>query len=162
MKIQDKLKKHPPFDVASGLAAALISSGTHEQVITTVERKPPSTQWAAVRGNISGDYEEQPFIYHYCATCGSCASWSGPTVFKTQRARHCGVVEVPPQDVVEKYVELWNTREKKKRRSKPITISSSNVVTNPLILGHFGIKSREQLILQMRSDARLAELAKKK
>ena len=68
------------FAIKTGLATEVIP------VPTTVQaKKGPSTTWAAVRGQISGDYEEQPFIYHHCGTCGIAGSSTGRTAYITQK-----------------------------------------------------------------------------
>ena len=141
------------FAIKTGLATEVIP------VPTTVQaKKGPNTTWAAVRGQISGDYEEQPFIYHHCGTCGIVGSSTGRTAHITQQIRHCGVVERPPQNVVEKYVELWNKREKRKRKSKPL-MASSNLVDKELAAIR-GVKTHEQLVVDLQADIAMAETKK--
>ena len=83
------------FAIKTGLATEVIP------VPTTVQaKKGPSTTWAAVRGQISGDYEEQPFIYHHCGTCGIAGSSTGRTAHITQKIRHCGVREKARRKIV--------------------------------------------------------------
>lgn len=137
------------FAIKTGLATEVIP------VPTTVQKKKgPNTTWAAVRGQISGDYEEQPFIYHHCGTCSLRGSSTGRTAHLTQQIRHCGVVEMPPKDVVEKYVQLWNTREKRKRTSKPL-MASSTLVDKELAKVR-GVKTHEELILEVQADMAMA------
>lgn len=137
------------FAIKTGLATEVIP------VPTTVQaKKGPSTTWAAVRGQISGDYEEQPFIYHHCGTCGIAGSSTGRTAHITQKIRHCGVVEGPPQNVVDQYVALWNTREKRKRKSKPL-MASSHLVDQALAAVR-GVKTHEQLVVSLQADIAMA------
>ena len=144
--------------IDAGLADEVVSDHEVQQRKLKEQKKGPNTTWRAVRGQISGDYEEQPFIYHYCSTCGQSGYFTGRSAHLTQVFRHCGVAEQPPRDVVERYVTLWNTREKRKRVGKPITLPSARV--DQTLAAVRGVKTHEQLVVDLQAAIAMAAAKK--
>jgi hypothetical protein len=63
MKLQDKEKKHPPFDVPAGLAEALLAQG-YVKIEPATPKPTPNLQWAARPGIREQDYQHPPIVSH--------------------------------------------------------------------------------------------------
>lgn len=107
MKLVDKQHLHPPFDVPSGQAEALLATGTVERYEEPRPRKlPPDTQWSVSREPMyasDGVHVYRAVIVAHCRTCASAARFAGPTAHKTQRFRHCGISEEVPHEIGKQY-----------------------------------------------------------
>jgi hypothetical protein len=105
MKLIDKERKFPPFDVASGQAVALLATGTVE------EYKPPTVEikhicnFAVREGDRIEDYRCPPKIVWSCSVCGN-GSIEGPTAHK-QKLYHrapYGFAQEVPADVATTFI----------------------------------------------------------
>jgi hypothetical protein len=139
MKLQDKERKHPPFDVPSGMAAALLTQGFVE-IEREIKRPTPNLQWAARQGMREGDYQSPPQIFHSCCTCGT-KGWTESqkgTAHQSVEVRHCRIVDRCPGEVAAKYLELFNDWKSRSRR--PVVKVSAN--TDSRVNRAFGLKSK--------------------
>lgn len=146
MKIQDKKHEHPCFDCASGMAAGLIATGNFEQYVppefsldTAGNKKPKlyaNATWVAREGKRSsdGDFRYDPEIVYSCSSCGNKGIMTGPTVHKTGKFLHCGVVDTVPKDVQQKYAELRKAWGESKPASKRATDTGGVLVVPSRVL----------------------------
>jgi hypothetical protein len=129
MKLQDVEHKHPPFDVAAGLAASLLATG---KCVKFVKPEPPklfaNTKWVTRRGPRVEDYEHAPEIVYSCSSCGNRGHMTGPTAHRTQVFRHCHTVEAVPEDVRKRYAELRHNWEKTHKRRPAAHVHVPNFV----------------------------------
>jgi len=102
MELQDKERKHEPFDCAAGMAAGLFASGAFIKVKPVIKQAIPNTTWEIRAGE---KVEWPPYLYCFCATCASRQHSEGPTVHKTAKFLHCGVVESCPPEIAKHYVK---------------------------------------------------------
>jgi hypothetical protein len=140
MKLIDIEEKHPPFDVASGMAAALIAAGTAKKYEPLVPASVPNTTWKATEGYRGPDHVESPVIRYSCASCGIRGTMSGPSCEKTQKFHHCGTSESVPEDVQRTFRVLriaWDrTHKSQKSQVSAFTSDPNNIgVTGVQVLG---------------------------
>jgi len=157
MKLQDKERKHPPFDVAAGLAAALLAQG-YVKVEPEIKRPTPNAQWAARPGVREQDYQHPPLVAYSCSTCGVkgyCESQKG-TAHRSAEVRHCGVVDRCPADVAARYREIFADWKSRSRRPKTAVSGSTPSALNRA----FGLRSREELIAEAVAGARVTSSTK--
>lgn len=166
MKIQDKLKKHEPFDVASGLAAGLLATGDYVQVFPEAKAKPvPNLQWAACEGAGTIDYQAPPYIYWRCTSCGQWGGMKGPTVHITQSAHcGCGATKVP-QAIADKYVRMLTKYKSRSRRKAPLSVigttsAEQDRLRDAAIARALGMKPKEVLQAELRQQMEEAALRK--
>jgi hypothetical protein len=153
MKLQDPKKEFPPFDVAPGLAQALLSQGYFE-IKASVPAKPyPELKWHVSPGPIEGDYQFPPRLFHSCGVCGvrGMTESSQGTAHKSTKVYHCGErgLMCPPL-VAEQYENAFAAW---KARSKKPPVEKISPVSPPHLLRAAGIKSRDQLILEAKLAA---------
>jgi hypothetical protein len=139
MKLQDKERKHAPFDVAAGLAEALLAQG-YVKIEPEIKRPTPNAQWAARPGVREGDYQGPPKLFYSCSACGNLHTTESQkgTAHISAEFRHCGVVDRCPEDVAAKYQELfneWKSRSRKSNTKKPAVSAWTNNPRNLQITG---------------------------
>jgi hypothetical protein len=153
MKLQDPLKQHPPFDVAAGLATALIAQGFLE-VKQIVPAKPyAELKWHVSPGPIEGDYQFPPRLFHSCGGCGvrGMTESSQGTAHKSTKVYHCGERGLMcPPDVAAQYEKAFAAW---KARSKKPPVEKLSPVSPAYFLRAAGIKSKDQLILEAKLAA---------
>jgi hypothetical protein len=128
MKLVDVDELKPPFDVASGMAEALIATGKVKRYAPVIPAKLPKTTWQAREGYRGQDYVESPVIVYACASCGSRGELSGPTCEEPQRLSHCNTSEAVPADVQRAFRVLriaWDRTHKVVSGPKPSWIKGS-------------------------------------
>jgi hypothetical protein len=157
MKLQDKERQHPPFDVPSGMAAALLTQG-FIKVEPEIKRPTPNLQWAARPGVREQDYQHQPYLVCSCSTCDqrfTIDSKKG-TAHISAEIRHCGVVDRCPADAAAKYLKLFNDWKSRSRRPVAKVSASTPSALNRV----FGLKTREELISEAVTEARITSSRK--
>jgi hypothetical protein len=121
MKLIDVEEKHPPFDVASGQAEALLATGKVKKYDTSLkEALTPYhvTTFRVMTGHQVEDYQFPPEIGWTCGHCGP-GRISGPNAHK-QRIYHVpphGFVEEIPSDIATQFIaarKAWEKRFGKK------------------------------------------------
>jgi hypothetical protein len=106
MKVQDKEQKHPPFDVAAGMAAGLLADGRYVKVEPVIKKPIPDLRWFARKGNFVGGSFYPPFIWAHCPSCGGKWQSEGPSITTTLVIRHCGATETVPPGIAAEYDDL--------------------------------------------------------
>ena len=106
MKLIDVEELHPPFDVPSGQAEALIATGKCKQYITNKPKTVQRLTWRVCRGARIEDVLDAPFITYKCDGCGNSGQMSGPTCHKTQVARCCGASTKVPAGIADRFAQL--------------------------------------------------------
>jgi len=130
MKVQDKSRQEPPFDIPSGAWAMYQAQGYH-QILEVKKAEPLVTvSWSVQRGRFIGDYECPPIITFSATngTKGFCESQIG-TAHKNvkvyivgQRPHTC------PEHVAHEYIRLfneWAAKSKKGRKPPAEKVSAS-------------------------------------
>jgi hypothetical protein len=153
MKIQDPKKEFAPFDVAPGLAQALLAQG-YTEIKPVVPVKPPvELKWTVSQGPQEGDYQFPPRLFHSCSTCGvrGVTESTQGTAHLSAKIFHCGQRGVVcPADVAAQYVKAFAAW--KARSRKPVEKIS------PVSPAHhvraFGLKSRQELITNALTEVR--------
>jgi hypothetical protein len=114
MRLVDKLHKHPPFDCASGMASALLATGTVE--VYKEPEKPIShvIKFVAREGAVVDDGRLPPEIHWHCSICGP-GQFQGPNSHKQNVYHHPpkGFVQEVPSDVAVAFIKLrkdWERR----------------------------------------------------
>ena len=107
MKLQDKLHKYEPFDCASGMAEALLATGTVEVYVPPVKIVHHHTIFQVSVGKIIDDTQEGPFILYNCDICGG-GRMEGPTAqnLKVYHKPPNGFAQEVPGDVKVQYIKL--------------------------------------------------------
>jgi hypothetical protein len=159
MKIQDVARKHPAFDKPAGEAEYLIRTGQFVKAEIPTESAPiPNLQFAVREGRFAGiDYQYPDYIFFSCSTCGLKGTVERPS--DGFRIRHCGVAQEIPSHIRQEYERRMANY--KSRSRKPPQSKVDDRVTDPRILSHFGLKTKEQLVAQTRADIELASRGKK-
>jgi len=139
LKLQDKECKHPAFDVAAGLAEALLAQG-YVKVESEIKRPTPNAQWAARSGIREGDYQHPPVLFYNCSTCGNLHTTESQkgTAHTSAEFRHCGTVDRCSDDVAAKYEELfkeWKSRSRSSNTKKPSVSAWSHNPRNSQVTG---------------------------
>ena len=114
MRLIDKEHKHPPFDCASGMAAALLATGAVEVYKDPTPSVKHITNFAVREGDRVEDTILPPFIAWHCSVCGP-GRISGKEAHKG-KVNHVppnGFVQEIPADVQRDFVALrkrWERR----------------------------------------------------
>jgi hypothetical protein len=141
------------FAVKTGLASEVIPTPKQEPIIL-------ASQWAASEGrHASIDYQFPPFIVWSCGACGANSYVENPS--EGFVGRHCGLAEPIPSHVREKYDELMKAYKFRSRKPPALTLDSKLV--DRQLASVRGIKTREQLAIEMQADIELSKrMASKK
>ncbi|MGB2679464.1 MAG: hypothetical protein WAN12_20460 [Candidatus Acidiferrum sp.] len=120
MKVQDIERKHPPFDIASGLAEIMLRRGEVVQVIPEPKPKPiPNGVWSVQEGQVVGDFRYPPALHFHCSSCGlSMAGNPSPDRLPMQCANHCEIKQRPTEEVCAKYLEARAAYYAKAKRNR--------------------------------------------
>jgi hypothetical protein len=140
--------------VSSEVGRFAIKTGVAEEVLPTPKASDViTTNWVAKEGRyVSIDYQFPP---HVAWSCGKCGQWqAGPNL---NVARHCGVVDYIPSHIKSEYERLLADY-KGRSRKKPQPAKVDSHTTDPRQLSYFGIKTKEQLALQMQADILAAKV----
>jgi hypothetical protein len=125
MKLRNKGSQEV-YDVPSGVGKALIVGGLAEEVKAEPVRPVPNSNWRVVDGGFTGDYQAGPAIAVSCSTCGLAVGMRGPSCYKTQKFSHCGIFELPSQDVVNDFLRRLEAYNKRGKRRPPTINGTSN------------------------------------
>jgi hypothetical protein len=147
VKIQDAARKFPPFDVASGLAADMLTRGYVKVDEPAPKRNPPDLKWTVRQGPHEGDYQYAPMIYFSCSGCGTRGRQesSKGTAHLTINVRHCGLVEECPRHIANEYVKAFGAWKGRSLRKQVERVSKETPKSR---LSFFGLKSKEELIAE--------------
>ncbi len=129
MKVQDKSRQEPPFDIPSGAWAMYQAQGYHQ---IEVQKAGPeiTVNWFVRRGDFQGDYEHPPMICFSASngTKGYCESKQG-TAHKSIKVFIPGQRPVTcPEDIAQAYLRLfaeWSAKSKKQRKPATEHVSAS-------------------------------------
>jgi hypothetical protein len=125
VKLIDKEHKHSAFDVASGLAEALLKTGTVE-----VYKEPTfnvqhslvgdhTTEFQCREGDIVEDFQNPPFIFYACRSCGQ-GRITGPTAHNSKVFNQPpkGFAQSIPGDVAIAFISMRKAYDKRGKRGK--------------------------------------------
>ncbi len=125
MRLVDIGHKHPPFDVASGLAAALLATGTVEVYVAPIfnvggveatKAGKHITHFQVQVGRIVEDFQYPPFLRYSCSDCGS-GTIEGPNAHK-QKIHHQPpkpFAQEVPGDVAVAFIAMRKAYDKRKK-----------------------------------------------
>jgi hypothetical protein len=134
--------------INSGLAVEIPSAPKPERII--------NTQWVAREGTYLGlDYQFPPNVKWSCGVCGQSVCVENPSA--NFRARHCGVVLEIPRHIRDTYDALMKAYKFRSRKPPAVTLDSR--VVDQRLASVRGIKTKEQLVIQMKTDIELARQA---
>jgi hypothetical protein len=107
MKLALRSNPAEVFDAPRGIALALLQI-PNSPVVQPLPPAPrvlkPQSHWSIVE---SLNQTSTPFAIHvHCDSCKNVGSGSGPTIFKTMRYCHCGIVETVPAEIAARYARL--------------------------------------------------------
>jgi hypothetical protein len=167
IKYQDGNTAHVPTETGRALVAAKLAT----EVIPEKKKPVPNMQWEVRQGVKYDDFQEPPFIWSHCKTCGhkgtATTKFQGPntnpTAHLTTQVRHCGVIDLVPTHVGKQFVQMY--AEYTKRSRKPPIPQKSVFQPNRTVEGgtnyqFHGIQSREALLAEQR-DIVARDLLKK-
>ena len=123
MKLIDIKHLHPAFDVASGLAAALLATGTVEVYVPPVfnlgqgsKTGQHITHFQVLEGHRVEDVQFPPFIRYSCSDCGN-GEITGPNAHK-QKVFHQPpkpFAQDVPADVAVTFIAMRSAYNKRRR-----------------------------------------------
>ena len=125
MKVQDLERKHPPFDVASGLAEIMLKRGEVVQVIPEAKpKRVPDVHFYTCREDTrTVDFEKPPALTWRCNTCSQAGLQKGPNAHKLPVHCQCGTTPIPEKIGADYQAALAAYNRRFKRNTKPVVVA---------------------------------------